>query len=63
MIYYAPTIFQQAGFHSALSSILATAGVGLVNVVMTIVSIAGPGGAPASAVDQPGWNVRVAARS
>jgi sugar porter (SP) family MFS transporter len=39
VIYYAPTIFQQAGFHSALSSILATAGVGLVNVVMTIVSI------------------------
>jgi sugar porter (SP) family MFS transporter len=38
-IYYAPTIFQQAGFHSALSSILATAGVGLVNVLMTIVSI------------------------
>lgn len=26
-------------------------------------SIAGPGGPPASAVDQPGWNVRVAARS
>jgi MFS transporter, SP family, galactose:H+ symporter len=39
VIYYAPTIFQQAGFHSALSSILATAGVGLVNVLMTIVSI------------------------
>jgi len=31
VIYYAPTIFQQAGFHSALSSMLATAGVGLVN--------------------------------
>jgi MFS transporter, SP family, galactose:H+ symporter len=39
VIYYAPTIFQQAGFHSAVSSILATAGVGLVNVLMTIVSI------------------------
>ncbi|HEX3445176.1 MAG TPA: sugar porter family MFS transporter [Chthoniobacterales bacterium] len=39
VIYYAPTIFQQAGFHSALSSILATAGVGLVNVLMTMVSI------------------------
>ena len=39
VIYYAPTIFQQAGFHSALSSILATAGVGLLNVGMTIVSI------------------------
>ncbi|HZC36900.1 MAG TPA: sugar porter family MFS transporter [Chthoniobacterales bacterium] len=39
VIYYAPTIFQEAGFHSALSSILATAGIGLVNVAMTVVSI------------------------
>jgi MFS transporter, SP family, galactose:H+ symporter len=39
VIYYAPTIFQAAGFHSAESSILATAGVGLVNVLMTVVSI------------------------
>jgi MFS transporter, SP family, galactose:H+ symporter len=39
VIYYAPTIFQAAGFHSAESSIIATAGVGLVNVLMTIVSI------------------------
>jgi MFS transporter, SP family, galactose:H+ symporter len=39
VIYYAPTIFQEAGFHSALSSILATGGVGVVNVLMTIVSI------------------------
>ena len=29
VIYYAPTIFQAAGFHSAESSIIATAGVGL----------------------------------
>jgi sugar porter (SP) family MFS transporter len=39
VIYYAPTIFQQAGFQSALGSIIATAGVGVVNVLMTIVSI------------------------
>jgi MFS family permease len=39
VIYYAPTIFQAAGFYSAQSSIIATAGVGLVNVLMTIVSI------------------------
>jgi sugar porter (SP) family MFS transporter len=39
VIYYAPTIFQQAGFQSALGSIIATAGVGLVNVLMTVVSI------------------------
>ena len=39
VIYYAPTIFQQAGFQSALGSIIATAGVGMVNVLMTIVSI------------------------
>jgi MFS transporter, SP family, galactose:H+ symporter len=39
VIYYAPTIFQQAGFRSAEGSIIATAGVGLVNVLMTIVSI------------------------
>src|SRR5258708_36575214 len=39
VIYYAPTIFQQAGFQSALGSIIATAGVGLVNVLMTMVSI------------------------
>ena len=39
VIYYAPTIFQQAGFQSAQGSIIATAGVGLVNVLMTVVSI------------------------
>src|ERR1700756_5074656 len=39
VIYYAPTIFQAAGFQSAQVSITATAGVGLVNVIMTIVSI------------------------
>jgi len=39
VIYYAPTIFQRAGFHSNEAAIVATAGVGLVNVLMTIVSI------------------------
>jgi sugar porter (SP) family MFS transporter len=39
IIYYAPTIFQLAGFSSAAQSILATAGVGLVNVLLTIASL------------------------
>ncbi len=39
VIYFAPTIFQSAGLSSAAISILATAGVGAVNVIMTIVSI------------------------
>jgi len=39
IIYYAPTIFQLAGFKSNLIAILATVGVGTVNVLMTIVSI------------------------
>ena len=39
VIYFAPTIFQSAGLSSAATSILATAGVGAVNVVMTIVSM------------------------
>jgi sugar porter (SP) family MFS transporter len=39
VIYFAPTIFQSAGLPSAATSILATAGVGAVNVIMTIVSI------------------------
>src|SRR5580704_8380953 len=39
VIYYAPTIFQAAGFQSAEGSIIATAGVGLVNVLMTVISI------------------------
>ena len=39
IIYYAPTIFQLAGFSSAAQSILATAGVGLVNVLLTILSL------------------------
>lgn len=39
VIYFAPTIFQGAGLSSASASILATAGVGAVNVLMTVVAI------------------------
>lgn len=39
VIYYAPTILQLAGLSSASVAILATAGIGLVNVVMTIVAM------------------------
>jgi SP family galactose:H+ symporter-like MFS transporter len=39
VIYYAPTIIQSAGISSASGAILATAGIGLVNVLMTIVAM------------------------
>lgn len=39
IIYYAPTIFEFAGFESHKVSILATVGVGVVNVLMTVVAI------------------------
>jgi SP family galactose:H+ symporter-like MFS transporter len=39
VIYYAPTIFQFAGFKTAGFSILATLGVGTVNVLFTIVAL------------------------
>lgn len=39
IIYYAPTIFQLAGFESEVSAISATVGIGVINVLMTIVSI------------------------
>lgn len=39
IIYYAPTIFQIAGFQNASSSILATVGLGIVNVLATIFAI------------------------
>jgi sugar porter (SP) family MFS transporter len=39
VIYYAPTIFEFAGFESHQVSILATTGVGVVNVLMTVVAI------------------------
>jgi sugar porter (SP) family MFS transporter len=39
VIYYAPTILQFSGFKSATVSILATMGVGAVNVAMTLVAV------------------------
>ncbi len=39
VIYYAPTIIQSSGLPSASAAILATAGIGLVNVLMTIVAM------------------------
>jgi MFS transporter, SP family, galactose:H+ symporter len=39
VIYYAPTILQSTGISSASGAILATAGIGVVNVVMTLVSM------------------------
>lgn len=39
IIYYAPTIFQMAGFESASSSIFATIGVGIVNVLSTVFAV------------------------
>lgn len=39
IIYYSPTIFQLAGFPNASSSILATVGIGVVNVVATIFAV------------------------
>ena len=39
VIYYAPTIFQFAGLQSNAAAILATAGVGIVNVLFTVVAV------------------------
>ncbi len=39
VIYFAPVIFQAAGMPSASAAILATAGIGVVNVVMTLAAI------------------------
>ena len=39
VIYFAPTIFQASGLSSASAAILATAGIGVVNVAMTVVAI------------------------
>jgi sugar porter (SP) family MFS transporter len=39
VIYYAPTIFQGAGFSSTLGAIFPTLGVGFFNLIMTILSI------------------------
>lgn len=40
VIYFAPTVFGHAGFDSAGSQLLATVGIGAVNVVMTLVAMA-----------------------
>ncbi len=39
VIYYAPSIFKEAGFESNSAAILATVGVGVVNVLMTVVAL------------------------
>ncbi len=39
IIYYAPTIFELAGFPDASSSILATVGIGFVNVLATVFAV------------------------
>lgn len=39
IIYYAPTIFKSAGFESNITAIYATAGIGIVNFLMTVVAI------------------------
>lgn len=39
IIYYAPIIFKTAGFHHASAAILATLGLGLVNVLATVIAI------------------------
>lgn len=39
IIYYAPTIFQMTGFHGPTAAILATLGIGIVNVLATIVAL------------------------
>jgi MFS transporter, SP family, galactose:H+ symporter len=39
VIYYAPTIIQSTGIDSASSAILASLGVGIINVVMTVVAL------------------------
>jgi len=39
IIYYAPIIFQFAGFQSASAAILATVGLGIINVAVTIVAM------------------------
>lgn len=40
VIYYAPTVFQEAGFNSTSTQLAATIGVGCINVLMTLVGMA-----------------------
>jgi MFS family permease len=39
VIYYAPTVFKEAGFGSSTTQILATVGLGVVNVLATVVGM------------------------
>ena len=39
IIYYAPTIFKSAGFDGNITAIYATAGIGVVNFLMTVVAV------------------------
>ena len=39
MIYYAPTVFKEAGFASATTQLLATVGIGIVNVLATVLGM------------------------
>ncbi|MGO4816408.1 MFS transporter, partial [Cupriavidus sp. 2MCAB6] len=39
VIYYAPTVFKESGFNSTSTQILATVGIGIVNVAMTFVGM------------------------
>ncbi len=39
VIYYAPTIFEMSGFHGSQAAIMATVGVGVANVVFTIIAL------------------------
>lgn len=39
ILYYAPTIFEMAGFHSSTASILATMGVGVIFVLFTVIAL------------------------
>lgn len=39
IIYYAPTIFKNAGFESNITAIYATTGIGIINFLMTIVAL------------------------
>lgn len=62
VIYFAPTIFQASGLSSASAAILATAGIGVVNVVMTGVTTGwrsgwwtGSAGACCSSGAWPAW--------
>ncbi|XP_060559321.1 solute carrier family 2, facilitated glucose transporter member 10-like isoform X2 [Ruditapes philippinarum] len=39
VLYYAPTIFEEIGFHSNSAATLATVGLGIVKVIMTIIAL------------------------